>query len=286
MKKSEREKISAFQKKILLWYRLNQRDLPWRKTREAYTILVSEIMLQQTQVTRVIPKFEAWMSAFPTVQALANASVADVLALWSGLGYNRRALNLKKAAQAVVDHFGGTFPQTEKELLSLPGIGPYTARAVLCFAYDKQVAVVDTNVRKVILTQFLRDHSDSNVRLGGAPSRLPVDEKHIASLADALLPLGKAYEWNQALMDYASVVLKKEKIPVQKQSKFLGSHRYYRGRVLKVLLEKKAVPISELGTLVKTNFSDDEQPWLEKLLEELVNEGFVINEKNTISLTS
>ncbi len=275
MKKSEQEKISAFQKKILLWYSLNQRDLPWRKTRNAYTILVSEIMLQQTQVTRVVPKFEAWMSAFPTVQALAKASVADVLALWSGLGYNRRALNLKKTAQTVVDHYEGIFPKTERELLSLPGIGPYTARAVLCFAYDKQVAVVDTNVRKVILTQFLHGQPDHTMRLGDA-SRLSVDEKHIASLADALLPVGKAYEWNQALMDYASAVLKKEKIPVQKQSTFLGSHRYYRGKILKELITRKTILYEDLGLLLKKDFTAEDEAWLNGLVKELTSEGFVV----------
>src|SRR6266702_3590233 len=147
-------KIAAFQTYILNWYHENQRDLPWRKTRDPYAILISEVMSQQTQLSRVVPKYEAWMKKFPTVQDLAQSSVAEVLEYWSGLGYNRRALNLKKAAEKNIHKFSGIFQQNEKDLISLPGIGTYTARAVLCFAFDQQVAVVDTNVRKVILTKF------------------------------------------------------------------------------------------------------------------------------------
>jgi A/G-specific adenine glycosylase len=269
MEKLAPEEIVAFQKKILLWYGIHQRDLPWRKTRNPYHILVSEVMLQQTQVSRVIPKFEAWIKTFPTVHVLAHAPIPSVLAHWSGLGYNRRALNLKRAAQGVVERFSGHLPQTEKDLLSLPGIGPYTARALLCFAFDKQVAVVDTNVRKVIFTQLV------NKKL---------DEKALQTIAEAILPYGKAYEWNQALMDYASAILKNEKIPIPKQSKFIGSHRYYRGKVLKVLLEKKTMPIKKLGTLVKHDFSETDHDWFKKLLEELGNEGFIVIKNKYVEL--
>ncbi|MGH7203586.1 MAG: A/G-specific adenine glycosylase, partial [Candidatus Levyibacteriota bacterium] len=149
------KEIMQFQQEILSWYSTHKRDLPWRKSRDPYRILVSEIMLQQTQVNRVIPKFISWFEAFPTVHDLEKAKVSDVLALWSGLGYNRRALNLKKAAQIVSEKYNGKFPQTEKELLAIPGIGQYTSRALLCFAFDQQVTVIDTNVRKVILIKFM-----------------------------------------------------------------------------------------------------------------------------------
>ena len=278
--------IKSFQKEILTWYAQHQRDLPWRKTRNPYHIVVSEIMLQQTQVTRVIPKFENWLRTFPTVSDLANAPTADVLALWSGLGYNRRALNLKRTAQIVTEKHNGEFPQTEKDLLALPGIGTYTARALLCFAFDHQVAVVDTNVKKVILTQLAGEKppglSLHDGNLSGAPA---ITDKEIQALAEQILPQGKAYEWNQALMDYSSAVLKNEKIPIPKQSKFKGSRRYYRGRVLKVLLEKKTVPLKEIGCLIKTDFSDVDQEWLEKLLDELIYEGFVMKEKTLIKLS-
>src|SRR5258708_3311988 len=152
--------IKNFQQKILSWYAVNQRDLPWRKTRDPYSILVSEVMAQQTQLSRVIPKYEAWIAALPTVYDLAKASTGEVLKLWSGLGYNRRALYLQKAAQIIVSEFAGKFPQEEKVLQTLPGIGEYTSRAVLCFAFDKQIAVVDTNVRKVIITKFFNRHCE------------------------------------------------------------------------------------------------------------------------------
>jgi A/G-specific adenine glycosylase len=284
MDKFQAQQIVLFQEKILSWYALHQRDLPWRKTRNPYTILISEIMLQQTQVNRVIPKFMAWLETFPTILDLANAPISEVLALWSGLGYNRRALNLKKTAQIISEKHNGQFPQTEKELLELPGIGHYTARAVLCFAFDKQVAVVDTNVRKVILTQFLNNPTNG-LRLGETqPKQESISDKHITEIAEKLLPQGKAYDWNQALMDYASSVLKKEKIPVPKQSAFKNSRRYYRGQVLKVLLEKKKVAIKDLGKLIKKDYSLNDANWLEGLVDELIKEGFLVKKNTILSL--
>lgn len=221
----DKKQITAFRKEILDWFAENKRDLPWRKSREPYSILVSEVMLQQTQVGRVIPKFEEWMRTFPSVESLAKASTRDVLSLWSGLGYNRRALYVQKAAQEIVKKYNRMFSQDEKVLIGFPGIGKYTARAILCFAFDKQIAVVDTNVRKVILTQF-KEIKDT-----------PAE---IQAFADLLLPKGKAYEWNQALMDYASAHLKKEKIAIPKQKPFKNSHRFYRGQVLKLLLQEKS----------------------------------------------
>jgi A/G-specific adenine glycosylase len=267
MQLSDKE-IMDFQKKIFDWYAKHQRDLPWRKTRDPYAILISEVMSQQTQITRVVAKYHEWMKRFPTVEHLAGASISEVLGLWSGLGYNRRALNLKKTAEIIYQEYQGAFPQTEKKLLVLPGIGNYTARALLCFAFDQQVAVIDTNVRKVILTQFT------------------VEEKDIATIAEVLLPIGKAYSWNQALMDYAAAVLKKEKIPIPKQSKFIGSHRYYRGQVLKMLLQKRQIAVDEIGLLINQNYHVNDEEWLQKLLKELEKEGFIRVKKNLIMLVS
>ncbi|MGI8419149.1 MAG: hypothetical protein ACR2LN_00735 [Candidatus Levyibacteriota bacterium] len=271
------KEIAQFQQEILTWYAAHQRDLPWRKSRDPYRILVSEIMLQQTQVKRVIPKFISWFDVFPTVHDLAVASVSDVLSLWSGLGYNRRALNLKKAAQIVSEKYNGIFPHTEKELLALPGIGQYTARALLCFAFDQQVTVIDTNVRKVILLKFM----DSRLR-----GNDKINDKEISDFAEKILPKGKAYEWNQALMDYSSAMLKEHKIPIPKQSKFIGSHRYYRGQILKRLLEKKEIELKELGKLLKKDYSDKEEAWVKSLVSELKDEGFVETEKEKIKLIS
>lgn len=235
------QEVAAFQKKILEWYEKNQRALPWRENRDPYRILISEVMLQQTQVNRVIEKYQEWMLAFPTLESLAQASTRDVLSHWSGLGYNRRALFLHQLAQFLVEKSKKTvvleqsdrnsakqknvspsegsyqglqpfqddilWPQTEKELQSLPGIGKYTSRALLCFAFDHQVAVVDTNIKKIILTQF-----------SGLEN---ATEKEIEEIATALLPARKAYEWNQALMDYASAELKSIVHPrVTKQKPF------------------------------------------------------------------
>ena len=261
------KEIKNFQDKILTWYVENQRDLPWRKTRDPYKILVSEVMLQQTQVSRVISKYEAWIKKFPTAEALAKAEVAEVLKFWSGLGYNRRALNLKKTAEIIVKDFNGKFPTDEKILQSFPGIGPYTSRAVLCFAFDVQVAMVDTNIRKIILTQFIK--------------KPVVSEQEIKKLADALLPHGSAYKWNQALMDYAAIMLKKHKIIIPKQSKFIGSHRYYRGKIIKLLLENKKIKVSEIEKEMKKDFDEG---YLKKLLTELKLEGFIKIQRDSIVL--
>lgn len=291
------DEIKRFQTEILTWYDEHKRDLPWRHTHDPYRILLSEIMAQQTQISRVIPKYEAWLERFLTIQDLSKASVSEVLKYWSGLGYNRRALNLKKAAEKIVNEYNGIFPKTEKSLMSLPGIGKYTARAVLCFAFDEQIAVVDTNVRKVIVTQILPTHRyfeeeqqsnqkgislhDEDFR---APSSLSMTEKEIEEIASQLLPIGKAYDWNQALMDYSSAVLKKEKIPIPKQSKYIGSHRYYRSKVLKVLLEKKKVNTDKIGEMIKSDYTLSEKEWLEKLLKELEKEGFIIIENKFVRL--
>lgn len=291
MRMISKEKILALQKKILDWYLVNKRDLPWRKTRDPYCILISEVMSQQTQLSRVVPKYEAWLEKFPTVQSLAKANVSEVLRYWSGLGYNRRALNLKRTAEKIVSDYNGVFPKEEKDLLALPGIGKYTARAILCFAFNQQIAVVDTNIRKVVLTQILDryfgERSDSRILILSDSGRAPLarmTEKEIEIIAQQLLPKGKAYEWNQALMDYSAAVLKKEKIPIPKQSKFMGSHRYYRGQILKVLLQKQKVPIEQLGFFIKKGYTIEEREWLQKLLDEMIGEGFITRKNDVIQL--
>lgn len=284
--------ITSFQKEILAWYDKNKRDLPWRSVpfdkltarRDPYKILISEIMLQQTQVSRVIPKYEAWLKKFPTVHALAQASTADVLTYWSGLGYNRRALNLKKTAEQVVDKYGGEFPSNETELLRLPGIGKYTARALLSFAFEKQVAVVDTNVRKVIVTRILRHEQHNKLADSTFHSQIEVTEKEIEDIADQLLPHGQAYDWNQALMDYSREVLRKEKITIPKQSPFIGSRRYYRGTIIKLLIEKKEIAEKHLIHAIQQIDSSKEDTWIKELLEELIKEKFIQKSGEKISL--
>ena len=144
------DKIAELRADLIAWYRDNARDLPWRRTRDPYRILVSEVMLQQTQVDRVIPKYFAFLDFFPTFEALAAAPTADVIRAWSGLGYNRRAVNLQRTAQAVVDEYGGKMPSDQVQLRDLPGIGPYTAGAIACFAFEQDVGFFDTNIRRVM----------------------------------------------------------------------------------------------------------------------------------------
>lgn len=306
-----RVEVKKFQSKILQWYAMNKRDLPWRRTRDPYAILVSEVMLQQTQVGRVIPKYAAWMKEWPTIAGLANAKTADVLRMWSGLGYNRRALYLQRCAQELIEkqvlrsknqgdkndshNSEVIWPQAETELMQLPGIGKYTARALLCFAFDKQLAVVDTNIRKVILTQLGNDNCHCEERMIMRDEAIPrgavnthtgkgllqplhgfaMTEREIQDIADQLLPQENAYEWNQALMDYAAAELKKEKIPLVKQTKFIGSRRYYRGKILQMLLAREKATLSEIGACVKSDFVKQDEAWLLALLTELEKEGFI-----------
>jgi A/G-specific adenine glycosylase len=282
--------LIQFQTKILSWYKEHKRDLPWRRTRDPYKILVSEVMLQQTQVSRVIPQYEKWLKAFPDVGSLANASVAEVLSHWMGLGYNRRALYLKKCAETLVesrkkDKQDFYWPRTERELMKLPGIGKYTARALLCFAFGEEVAVVDTNVRKVILLEVLEGTKGTE------------KTKEIERIAEKLLPKGRparnasrltmaggARDWNQALMDYASAVLKKEKIPIPKQSKYLGSDRYYRAKILKLLLVEKQIRVDTLGKKIREDFDDSLSNWLENIVTSLEKDGLVMRKNNQLAI--
>lgn len=277
--------IREFQYKILLWYALNKRDLPWRRipdnlplNQKAYMILVSEIMSQQTQIMRVVPKYEAWIHELPTLESLASAPVSSVLRLWSGLGYNRRALFLQKAAQAIVEKHHGIFPTSVDMLESLPGIGKYTASAVACFAFDTQIPVIDTNVRKVILTQFQISNVKSQI----------LTEKHIEELAWKLLPKGRASEWNQALMDYAAAELRAHKIPIPKQSKLLGSDRYYRGQTLKQLLRAQGtgerVTVEKMHAYFSNQGQKVEKERLERILSDMEKEGFVRLKNDAIFL--
>jgi A/G-specific adenine glycosylase len=209
------------------------RDLPWRRTRDPWAVLVSELMLQQTQVTRVIPKYVAFMARFPSVASCAASTAADVVRLWAGLGYNRRAVNLHRAAVVM----GDRVPDTLEELLALPGIGPYTARAVLAFAYERDVGVLDVNV----IRSLARWH-------GRAVSQAE---------ADALVPAGQGWAWNQAMLDLGATVCtarspRCEGCPVAtdctwrrtggddphvttRQSTFEGSDRQGRGRLVDAL---------------------------------------------------
>lgn len=255
------EKIEAVTKRILSFYEKNGRKkLPWRLTTDRYAIAVSEFMLQQTQVSRVVDKFKAWLKKFPTVKSLAEANLADVLAMWSGLGYNSRAKRLWECAKRVHEQHNDTFPSTVAELLKLPGIGPYTSRAILAFADNQDLAAVDTNIRRIIIHEFGLDAESAT-------------DKDIAEIAEKILPKGRARDWHNALMDYGSMVLTSKSTGVKaktKQSKFAGSKRSFRGKIMKHLVEKKTITIAEAKKMCA-----DCPVSVSELLGELVKEGLI-----------
>jgi A/G-specific adenine glycosylase len=238
----------ATQDAVLTWYRNGERELPWRKTHDPYAILVSEVMLQQTQVARVEPRWREWMERWPTVESLARASPAEVIAAWSGLGYNRRAVSLHRCAQAVVE-LGG-FPSEPAELEKLPGIGPYTAAAVACFAFGAQIAAPDTNANRVLERLF--------------------------GTADIPPPPGQAYDWNQALFDLGREICIARKprcercpvraecpsrgrtyAPLRKQSRFEGSFRQRRSRLLREITGSGSVPVEGLDAEALVSLQND-----------------------------
>jgi A/G-specific adenine glycosylase len=254
----DERQIAAFQEQILSWYDTFKRDLPWRCDPDPYHVLVSEIMLQQTQVDRVIPKYHAFLERFPTLTSLADASTADVLRQWQGLGYNRRALNLKRLAEVVVREHGGALPASVEELERLPGIGKYTARAVASFAFGVQVPVVDTNVRRVL----------------GAFAGRELSERETWGLAERLLPAGRAADWNQALMDYGALVQratpKRTRRPAQP---FETTNRFWRGRIVEALREHHVLTMGGLLDALPYPHRDEQR--VHSLLRSLHEEGMV-----------
>ena len=241
------------QSALIEWSARTRRDLPWRRTRDPWAVLVSELMLQQTQVARVVPKYHAFLEQFPTAAACAAAPAGDVVRAWAGLGYNRRALNLHRTAVAVVERHDGLLPDDLDALQALPGIGPYTARAVLAFAYERDVGVLDVNAARVV-------HRTAGRRL---PPQAAQDR------ADALVPPGQGWAWNQAMLDLGATVCTRraprcDECPVvahcawdgasadpapeaNRQSRFAGSDRQGRGRLVDALREG-SVPIADIPT--------------------------------------
>lgn len=262
------------------------RDLPWRRTYDPYAIWISEVMLQQTQVSRVDGRWQRWLERFPTVDALAAAAPSDVLEEWQGLGYNRRALSVRRAAQAISEA-GGVFPQDPKELVKLPGIGPATAAGIRAFAFNLHGVYLETNVRTVFLHELYPQAE-------GVPDSelVPLVEltcpASVANAADAAATALTPRSWYYALLDYGAYLKKTIPNPSRrskshvKQSRFEGSHRQKRAELLRVLLAHKDEGGAEFETLhqqlcqIEVNAGRealDEQVTL-GLLEELAKEGF------------
>lgn len=256
------KKISQFQKKIFNWWDKNKRDFPWRKTEDPYKIMVSEVMLQQTQASRVSEKYTEFIKKYPTDKSLTKAPKAELLTIWSGLGYNRRALWLQEAAQTLTEL--DEFPRNPTDLQKLKGIGKYSANSILIFAFNLNLATVDTNIRRILISEGFAGENTT--------------EKELFQIAEMVLPRGRSRDWHNALMDYGATHLTVSATgirPKAKQSKFQGSTREKRGIILKYLLENKNTTMNEL--LETLNCTQKE---LKAILLKMEKEGLVVKTGN------
>lgn len=261
------DEAEAFRGIVLKRYAQAGRTFPWRETRDPWAILVSEVMLQQTQTERVVPKYLAWMEAYPEPSRLAKASLAEALGLWSGLGYNRRALALRAAAAAIAT--AGGIGDSEEELLALPGVGRYTARAVLAFAFGKPVALIETNIRSVYLHHFFQGED-----------RVP--DSRIERVVEATMDRDDPRTWYYALMDYG-VELKRtlgnpnvRSAHYARQSSFADSNRRIRGAILRELGSRGPAGADAIAAALP--FSRER---VDAALAELMAEGFVAESAGT-----
>ena len=279
----------TFSTEILSWYKENARSLPWRHPHNTpYNVLISEIMLQQTQVSRVIEKFHEFKETFPTLQDLASASKADVIQSWSGLGYNRRALMLHKFAQEVMSKYSGVIPSVPEALIKLPGIGPYTAGSISSFAFNRPEPAIDVNVRRIFYRFF-------HGRDQGLPENRE-KEKQLFTLVKETIPDGRSSDFHNALMDFGSSICTRDSpscssCPMQSSCKFAplyeenkgvlfttkkrvepgivenGKHipnRIFRGRIVEWVRNNnnKPILINDLGKVIKKDYSEKNKEWL------------------------
>lgn len=268
------EEAASFRELVYREAALCRRDFPWRRTTDPYAIMVSEFMLQQTRTERVAPRFEAWMAAFPTLESLAGAGRDEVLAAWSGLGYNRRALALHAAAAAIRDAMGGRFPRDRETLQSLPGIGPYTAGAILAFSFDIPAIFLETNIRTVLIKHFY-------------PGRTGVGDRALGETAERVLDASSPRRWYNSLMDYGAEIKRGEEnygargSAYKRQKPFEGSFRKLRGKFLKRLIELRAVDIG--GIAADLAYPEAE---VARCAELLVREGFAEYRDGKVILAS
>ncbi len=252
--------VTVFQKTIVDHYKKSGRVFPWRETRDPYAILVSEVMLQQTQAERVVPFFTKWMKQFPTAKVLARVPISAVLKVWQGLGYNRRALNLKHAGEMIVKEYGGKIPVDIQKIDALPGVGPYTAGAIGAFAFNLPSAFIETNIRTVYLCFFFK-------------GRRNVSDAEILEMVEQTLPRS-VRQWYGALMDYGAMLKATVGNPnihsksYIKQSVFKGSRRELRGKILRLVTEKGRMTLGD----AKKNTNGVSA---EEVVSELTREGFL-----------
>ena len=262
--------IPDFQRLILEWGRDNRRDMLWRNTRDPYKILVSEVMLQQTQVSRVLPKYEEFLCEFPTLKALADSSQASLLRTWQGLGYWNRALRLRDAARVIVNEFDGKFPRDPASLMQLPGVGPYTAGAVACFAFGSTEPFLDTNIRRVYLFFFFPGEDD-------------VPDSRIMEIASRAVWTEDPREWGYALFDYGATELRDRKINRRsrhyaRQPAFEGSFRSFRTQALRHVLAQENMSLSraDLKDFLSRRLATGDHPYTpQDVLDALVDDGLL-----------
>ena len=287
---ARREQI---QNALIRWFEDNARDLPWRRTRDPWRVLVSEVMLQQIQVQRAVPFYERFLARFPTVEALAEAPLSEAILVWEDLGRYRRIVYLHKIARIVVKEHDGRIPSEPEELLKLPGIGPYTAGAVACFAFERDVAFLDTNMRRVLHRYFF-----------GLKAATTATGKDLLAIATELVPPKRGWRWNQALMETGALICtarspRCEECPLRQDCRaktetsstgwpklerktpafrYEDSNRYYRGRVLAELREisrqgKEGLALGQLGRRIRRDFDEQDLYWLHAAVESLCKDG-------------
>jgi A/G-specific adenine glycosylase len=285
---AKRAQTVKAQQRVLAWFDEHGRRFPWRQTRDPYRTMIAEVMLQQTQTGRVAPSYEAFLQRFPTLDRLAHAPAMEVIQAWRGLGYNRRAVDLHRAAQRVVREHGGVYPSSVAALRRLPGLGEYTSSSIACFAFDAQVPVVDTNVRRVL----------SRAAAGKDPAAL--EAARVNELATDWLPAGEAYHWNQALMDVGAMICRATKPlcakcplrtsclyyakgkhrtaaprPVRTSEPFEGSRRQARGTIVDHLRRaaRKGITVGELARRMDPDGNGADAARLVEILAKLESEG-------------
>jgi len=284
-------KAEAVRGTLIPWFEENGRDLPWRRTRDPWRVLVSEVMLQQIQVTRAVPFYESFVALFPTPRALSEAPLSEAIRAWGDLGRYRRVVSLHRTARLIVEEHGGEVPSDPEALLKLPGVGPYTAGAVACFAFERDAHFLDTNIRRVLHRLFL----------GAEVPEPKAKESQLLGLAEAMVPRGRAWGWGQSVMELGALRCKARKplcaaCPVGELCAARptiaealagrpraagaaqgrgGPNRHHRGRVLAVLREAppKGVALGELGRALREGFGEADLPWLRGVVESLVKDG-------------
>ncbi len=265
--------ISQFRSIIYSYYKLHKRDFPFRQTITPYNVLVSEIMLQQTQTGRVTEKFLHFIEKFPDFTTLSKAPVGDVLKAWQGLGYNRRAIALKKIANIIINEYSGKLPDSIEILKSFPQIGHNTASSIITFAFNKPTAFIETNIRRVYIYFFF-------------PRRNRINDKEIFPIVEKTIDMSNPREWYYALMDYGVMLkkthpeLNKKSTHYRKQAPFKGSNREIRGKILDLLIKQKKMELKK----IQTKFERMGKKKILDILNQLKNEGFLEIKNELVTL--